>query len=135
MPKAKSQAQPAINERLFTNQVKALARTLGYKTYHTFFSIKSEKGWPDLAIYKPGILIFAELKTSKGRLTQAQIETLHALYEADQIVFVWRPEQYQQIAQILQCRPDEIRAYYQQAVTNEEFYKLFPTLAQQPQTW
>ena len=61
-----------------------LAHLYGYRVAH-FRPAQSAKGWrtavvadgrgfPDLVIAKPGRLIFAELKTSVGLLTDAQRE-------------------------------------------------------------
>jgi hypothetical protein len=48
------------------------------------------KGWPDLTLTRGDRLIFAELKSAKGRLTEEQQEWLRALQNAAE-VHVWRP--------------------------------------------
>lgn len=63
---------------------------LRWKAYHTFFSDRSQAGWPDLALVRERVL-FAELKTTGGKLTDAQLEWLMALESAGAEVYVWRP--------------------------------------------
>src|SRR5262245_20548546 len=62
----------AIPEATLLAQVRRCARELGYLTYHTYSSRKSEEGYPDLTLVKPGRLIFAELKSAHGKLTRDQ---------------------------------------------------------------
>jgi len=86
-----------MTERELQNNVVAMARALGWMPYHPFDSRRSEPGYPDLTMIHPdtGRLIFAELKTSKGRLRPAQIEWLGALREVARDrgleVYEWRP--------------------------------------------
>lgn len=62
-----------MTERELQNNVVAMARVLGWMPYHPFDSRRSVPGYPDLTMIHPdsGRLIFAELKTSKGRLRPA----------------------------------------------------------------
>lgn len=48
-------------------------------------------GFPDLLMARGQVLIAAELKTAKGRLSPAQTEWLDALSNACD-VYVWRPQ-------------------------------------------
>ena len=67
-----------------------LARWLGWRTYHTHDSRRSNPGFPDLVIVRDDRLLFVELKSTKGRLTAEQTEWLKALgYVAS--VATWRP--------------------------------------------
>lgn len=88
---------PAITEKAFQAQVVTLARALGWRTYHTHFSFRSDTGYPDLTLVKPGRLIFAELKTEKGKATAHQEEWLEALREAGAEAFLWRPSDWDSI--------------------------------------
>jgi len=92
-----------ITEREFTSQVSQLARTLGYQVYHPWMSIHSERGFPDLTIWRPGRFILAELKTDTGKLSPSQEEKLASLKECGKVeVFVWRPAQWDEIVKVLE---------------------------------
>ena len=51
------------------------------------------KGWPDLVLVRDRVL-YAELKSATGRLSEDQSEWLLALEKAHVEVHVWRPEQW-----------------------------------------
>lgn len=51
------------------------------QAYHTFFSNRSESGWPDLTWTRRGVLLFAELKAEKGMVSAAQKRVLAELTE------------------------------------------------------
>jgi hypothetical protein len=74
-------------------RVTALAKAQGWMVYHTWRSINSEPGFPDLVCVKPGRLLFAELKSRTGKLTEAQHQWLsllaHSVPEVE--VYTWRP--------------------------------------------
>ena len=55
----------ALTEKAFQSQVVSLAHILGYRVYHPWISIRSERGWPDLALFKPGRFLLIELKTDE----------------------------------------------------------------------
>ena len=48
--------------------VTELARARGWMVYHPWRSTKSETGFPDLVMVRPPRVVFAEMKTEKGRL-------------------------------------------------------------------
>lgn len=80
-----------------------LALALGWRGYHTHRSQHSPAGFPDLTLVRGGRLIFAELKTERGKTTDEQdawLEDLGAVeletYDTDPLeaavrVFLWRP--------------------------------------------
>lgn len=80
-----------MTERELQNAVLELAGYLGWKCYHTFDSRRSQAGFPDLVLVKPGRLIFAELKSARGKLTNAQADWGAALLLALQDWYEWRP--------------------------------------------
>lgn len=82
-----------MTENALLNQVRALASALGWLAYHTHRSDRSEPGYPDLTLVKGGRLIFAELKTEKGKTTPAQQAWLAALEASTAEVYLWRPHQ------------------------------------------
>ena len=100
-------AQELITEKDFQATVIGLARKDGWIVGFTYDSRKSEPGEPDLRMVHPTQhrVIFAELKTAKGKLTKGrwnksghrwlpgQDEWLTALSEVQGIeYFLWRPD-------------------------------------------
>src|SRR5687767_3407358 len=82
-----------MSERELQAQVIELARMVGWLVYHTHDSRRSEPGFPDLVMVheRSGALLFAELKTTTGRVTMEQDRWLRALAVRG-YAFVWRPE-------------------------------------------
>lgn len=94
-----SQAVP-ITEAQFLRQVLDLARMLGWRAYHPALSKWSERGWPDLALVRPPRLVFAELKTDRGKTTSHQDEWLALLRACPGAeTYLWRPADLEQIAE------------------------------------
>ena len=92
---------PQLTEKQWHLQVTDLARYHGWRYYHTFDSRRSIEGFPDLVLFRPGRFLMVELKTDKGRLTAAQKEMLNDLIEAGVDVAVWRPDDFDQICEVL----------------------------------
>lgn len=104
-----------ISEKQFEAQVKDLAKIYGWLYYHTWRSIHSPAGFPDCVIVRPPRLIFAELKTEKGVVSDKQQEWLDTLKGCQHIilqpdtnkpvelpeVYLWHPEDIEKIAEIL----------------------------------
>ena len=80
----------AMSEAELEIHVRHLIRDLGLLWYHTHDSRHSPSGFPDLVIVGHGV-IYRELKTARGKVTDAQAEWLHALVMAEQDACVWRP--------------------------------------------
>lgn len=83
--------QLVMTEAAFLGAIRDLAKTLGYATYHTYRSDRSEPGFPDLVLMRPPLLLFRELKTDRGRLTAPQRRWLEELIACGQDAAVWRP--------------------------------------------
>lgn len=83
----------AWSEKDLQTHVVGLARGLGYMSYHTFDSRRSDKGYPDLHLIHPitGASLFRELKSQKGRLRAEQVDWSAALITAGHDFAVWRP--------------------------------------------
>lgn len=81
----------AWNEKHLQQQVIHLARWLGWWTHHHYDSRRSEPGWPDLVMLRGDRALFRELKTTKGRVTQAQGRVLGKLADAGLDAEIWRP--------------------------------------------
>ena len=98
----------ALSERDFQQQVIDYAKVRGWKIYHPFDSRRSTPGFPDLVLVrtKPARLIFAELKTEKGRLSAEQsawIVALCAVAAKTESVemHLWRPSDFDEILEVL----------------------------------
>jgi len=59
------------------------------------------KGWPDLILARPPRLIAAELKSDKGKTDPEQDRVLALLDACGLEVYVWRPRDLMEIADIL----------------------------------
>lgn len=70
-----------MTEKQLQNAVVKLATYQGWQHYHTWNSFRSVAGFPDLVLAHNDQrrLIFAELKTEKGKMTNAQTGWLHLL--------------------------------------------------------
>lgn len=77
-------------------RIKALAVELGWLSYHTHDSRRSDPGWPDVALVHPGrgLFMVRELKSMTGRVTPDQRKWIRGLEAADVNVGVWRPIDY-----------------------------------------
>lgn len=91
----------AITEKQFESQIKGLAKIYGWLYYHTWRSIHSPAGFPDCIMVRGERLIIAELKSETGQPTLEQYEWLEALAEAGQEVYLWRPDDFDEIAEVL----------------------------------
>ena len=90
-----------MSEKDFQKKVIELAKKLGYLVYHTYDSRGSEKGFPDLVLVSRHV-IFAELKTNTGRLTDAQQDWMNKLTCASGVyAVVWRSKDWDDIVKIL----------------------------------
>jgi hypothetical protein len=101
----------SVSETKFTDEVRRLARTLGWFEYHTYNSRRSTAGFPDLALVREPWLVFAELKTEIGNVTPSQFAWLREMQtvadHADNVwVWVWRPHDMEGIARFLNT-PDQ----------------------------
>lgn len=100
-----------ISERDFAKQVIDLAHLYGWKIAH-FRPAMTKHGWRtpvqadgkgffDLVMVRKYRLIFAELKSEKGKMSYEQIEWAHALRDSCGEVYDWRPSQFEAIQRIL----------------------------------
>ena len=92
------------NEKHFMQAVRKAARQLGWHEYHTYSSLKSTPGFPDLVLVKPGSrVIFAELKMPNGKLTSHQHIWKNVIKGAPGVhYYLWRPDDWDRILEILQ---------------------------------
>ena len=91
-----------INERAFQQTVIQIAKWEGWRVHHTrnveirpgrwATPIQGDAGFPDLVLAHPkrGV-IYAELKSAVGRVSEAQRRWLDTLEQAGAEAYVWRP--------------------------------------------
>jgi VRR-NUC domain len=60
-------------------------------------------GQPDLILIRERV-VWVELKAAGGRLRPAQKRVLEALRQAGQEVYVFRPDDFEQVKEVLTCR-------------------------------
>jgi hypothetical protein len=78
------------------------ARMRGWLCMHPYSSKRTEPGWPDLALVRRGRLVFAELKSDSGKLSQAQGVWLAALGDVPGVLAeCWRPSDWDTIQRVL----------------------------------
>jgi hypothetical protein len=93
-----------MTEKALQTQILALAKRLGWThCYHTFDSRKSQAGFPDVVLCRPGRLLFAELKRDGEHLTLPQKGWVDMLGRSAPAVevYVWRPADFASIVDIL----------------------------------
>ena len=79
-----------MKEKVFQQHILRYARNKGWLCYHPYDSRRSVPGYPDLVLVRDRVL-FREVKTDKGRLTEHQEAWGNALIEAGADYDVWRP--------------------------------------------
>ena len=105
-----------ISEQAFSEQVYDLAARNKWRTYHArpgqtgggkwATQMQGDVGFPDWVLVRGDRLIFAELKTDTGKVTDGQIEWLAVLNEVEQVTAqLWRPHDFDTIADLLARRP------------------------------
>ena len=86
-------AHSIVTERDWQRTITEMAQAFGWRVYHPWTSIHSEAGFPDLVMVKPEVVLFAELKSDRGKLTPSQVSWLAELQRCYSVVLggVWRP--------------------------------------------
>jgi hypothetical protein len=102
----------AVTEDQFQAWAMSAAHFLGWDwRYHTFDSRGSEAGMPDLLLVntKQRRVIFAELKGTRGSLSDAQRTVLEMLRTCGHEAYCWYPADADLVEQILKGhRPDPL---------------------------
>ena len=92
----------AVTEQDFLQQVRDLARISGWRVFHCHDSRGSPSGFPDIVAVRQARLIYAELKSERGKLSPDQIEWLDDLRQVPGVeVFVWKPSSWDTIVAAL----------------------------------
>jgi hypothetical protein len=99
------------DERSFTDQVLELAGWSGWRRAH-FRAAQTVAGWrtpvqadgagfPDLVLLRKEVIVVAELKARRGKLGPDQLDWLEAWRQVGARVFVWRPDDWDDIVRVL----------------------------------
>lgn len=88
----KARMAAAMPEKELQKLVEGLGIVLGWINFHDRDSRKNNAGFPDLVMaHDDHGVLFAELKSQKGRFRPEQEVWLGRLRKDDQRVYVWRP--------------------------------------------
>ncbi len=88
-------------EKEWQKRVEGVLRQYGWLVFHTLHSKGSTPGYPDICAVKGERLLYAELKTEKGRLSEAQNEWMDALARVPCAeVYIWRPSQFDEVLEV-----------------------------------
>ena len=96
-----------ITEKQFESQVKDLAKVFHWRYYHTWRSIHSPAGFPDCVLVREkgdgtAFLLFFELKSEKGKITEAQEVWLSILSKVPGVgVYCFRPSDFDELVEVL----------------------------------
>ena len=101
-----------LSEAEFTRMVLALARLRGWRSAH-FRPARTSTGWrtavsgdgvgfPDLLLVKGTVLIVAELKVGRNKLTPEQAVWIAAFEAAGVPAYCWRPCDWADIEAVLE---------------------------------
>lgn len=93
--------KPVISERDWQQTVCDFAQLTRWAVWHDHDSRRNAPGWPDLTLLRPPRIVFAELKTERGRLRPAQQTMIDLLRACGQEVYVWRPADWPQVMETL----------------------------------
>jgi hypothetical protein len=87
--------KPVISEKVFQEQVRKAAIINGWRYYHTWSSMHSAQGFPDICMVRDKRLIFCELKSAKGKVTVEQEAWLKSLACIPNVeVYTLRPDDF-----------------------------------------
>ncbi len=93
------------SERSFQGAVVEFARLNGWLVYHTYDARRSEPGFPDLVLVRPPEVLFAELKSARGRPSDPQLRWLNTLSCCNTVgAALWRPADWPEIEEALARR-------------------------------
>lgn len=98
-------------EQGFLDSIVDLAHLRGWKVHHGRpawtekgyrTAIQGDAGFPDLFLARKPRIVIAEIKSDKGRVSEAQSEWLLELKQCFGIeLYLWRPDDWEEIVKIL----------------------------------
>jgi hypothetical protein len=91
-----AQVASQMTEKTLQHKIGQLARAYGWRVFHVTWSPGTTPGWPDCVLIHPErrLTKFRELKTPRGRLSDAQKSWLDTLTRAGHDAGVWRTTDY-----------------------------------------
>lgn len=113
---ARSVSDFTQTEREFQASVLTYARMMGWKAFHdnatnaprrcsgcgsTRALPRNAPGMPDLILIRRPRIVWAELKSERGRLSDDQKAWIEELRASGQAVYVWRPSSWQEVERVL----------------------------------
>jgi hypothetical protein len=98
---ARARLDAATTEKQLEATVVELARWRGWLVFHPWTSVRSAAGWPDIVALRAERIVIAELKSERGKTTQAQEAWLEAWRAAGAEVHLWRPSDLRDIEEVL----------------------------------
>ena len=107
-PLSNEEAREALSRSQFKSEadfqwwLRKRALEFGWLYHHNYDSRRSDPGFPDTVMVRGDRIIFAELKTPKGKLSGPQTTWLEALGDVDVESYVWRYDNVDEILDILQ---------------------------------
>ena len=91
-----------LTEAQWQQTIVEAAQLHGWWLYHTHDSRRRARGFPDLVLIRPPRIIFAELKTERGRMTPEQQHVMSLLNECSSAEsYVWRPDDWPHVLSLL----------------------------------
>lgn len=91
----------AVLEAEWQEQVEQIAGLCGWAKFHVRDSRGSEEGFPDLLLIRPPRLLVAELKREGEKPTGAQLLWLTLFAGVGAETFVWRPNDFDEVVNVL----------------------------------
>jgi hypothetical protein len=88
-------------ERGFQQQVVKYAKLMGWSCWYVTDSRHSPAGWPDLVMTRRPRVVFAELKSERGKLTADQRACIDELRACGQEAYIFRPSHWESIEKLL----------------------------------
>lgn len=99
-----------VSEASWQSTVTDLAAVHGWRVFHAR-PARTARGWatpvaydgagfPDLVMVRDRV-VFAELKSARGKLTADQQAWLDALARSGAEVYIWRPEDFDEVREVL----------------------------------
>ena len=102
---ARAADRKAWTEARLLREVRRAARRNGWADYHAAISMGAPAGFPDLVLVRPPVIIIAELKSARGRLSSSQRAWLERFQQCSVPgriqTYIWRPNDWTDILRIL----------------------------------